>query len=164
MIVKQGHRAFELARKFAASAQLSDVRLASCKVWSQRQWSGSEAKSEVSFKVAAPDIGEKVAVLPISFSARMVDNTTETDIFGIECELEGNYFLRTDYRPSLGEVAAFQEANAVYHYWPFFREIVQNTSVRAGYPPIPIPHLMLSVEKSESEKPIKRVRLVKTPE
>jgi hypothetical protein len=163
MIIKQNQSSSELARKFASGAQLSDVRLAACRVWSQREWGGSDVKSEVTFKPSVPVIGEKVVFLPVTFSARMVDNIAEADIFGVECELEGRYVLRPDYQPTLEEVAAFQEANAVYHCWPFFREFVQSTSVRTGYPPVPVPLLMLAVEKPSAEKQPKRARALKAP-
>jgi preprotein translocase subunit SecB len=137
--------------------------LAACRVWSQREWSGDDAESKVTFKPSVPEVGEKAVVLPVSFSVRIVDNAAGSDIFGVECELEGRYSLRPDYHPTPEEVSAFQEANAVYHYWPFFREFVQSTSTRAGYPPVPVPLLTLSVERPSTEKQPKRARALKAP-
>ena len=80
----------------------------------------------------------------------------------MECELEARYVVRPEYEPTPEEVTAFQEANAIYHCWPFFREFVQATSVRTGYPPIPVPLLMLTVERPVSVKP--KERTLKAPQ
>jgi hypothetical protein len=164
MIITQTQAEFELAHRFGTNASLAEVRLASCRAWSQREWSGDSVKSEVKFKPSGPTITAKTVFLPVQFSARMIDNTAESspeDVFGVECELEARYVLRPGYAPTPEEVVAFQEANAVYHCWPFFREFVQGTSVRTGYPPVPIPLLRLSIEKPSSAKPIKRTKALK---
>jgi hypothetical protein len=160
MIIKQDRGTFELARKFAGNSQLADVRLASCRVWSRRDWRGESVKSQVSFKLSPPAITPDAVFLPIQFTVRMIDDTVEppasSDVFGAECELEGRYSVRPGYEPTSEEIVAFQEANAVYHCWPFFREFAQGTSVRTGFPPIPIPLLTLSVESPQSEKPTEK--------
>jgi hypothetical protein len=73
--------------------------------------------------------------------------TPGTTILNVNCKLETEFAFNNP-RPSEKELRAFAEGNAIFSSWGFFREFVQSSIVRMGYPPPMVPFLRLGVKDS----------------
>ena len=111
---------------------------------------------EVDFKPAAFHVEPESLTLDTDFKFAIArEGQKDNPVVLIECRFEGQYALVPEYIPSQEQIEAFRTANAVFNCWPFFREYVQNTTVRLGFPPPPIPFLRMTqkqvVEATTSE-------------
>ncbi len=79
---------------------------------------------------------------PVQFRFRVADDQN-LEIISLECVLQADYELNEGYQPTVEEIEAFTESNAVFNCWPYFRELAQNTLTRMNYPPLAIPFLRL---------------------
>jgi hypothetical protein len=67
-----------------------------------------------------------------------------TDLFRIMSTFELIYFLPDVIKPTPREITAFCRTNAMLNSWPYWREFVQNTSVRMNMPPLTLPLFRLT--------------------
>jgi len=146
LTVAQERERVKAAISFHTQAAIQQIRLV-----------GSELKTFVPldrelealrFKVDFRPQGRRSAGLQtffaIAFSLRVFDDEeSPSEIIRLDCVFETEYGLNEGYAPSEEELEAFQEANAVFNAWPFFREFAQNTVTRMGYPAPPIPFLRI---------------------
>ncbi len=75
------------------------------------------------------------------------DEEDPKDFVKIYCAFEAHYRVAENYQPTMDELNAFRKANAVFNSWPFFREYIQSTVSRMGFPPPPVPFLRLQPRK-----------------
>lgn len=61
----------------------------------------------------------------------------------IDCAFRVEYALRPGFEPSDAQIEAFQEGNAIFNAWPYFREYLQSTLQRMGLPTFTLPFLRL---------------------
>ncbi len=64
---------------------------------------------------------------------------TKQPIFQIVSVFLLEYQLADGFRPTPEELKAFVSANGLFHCWPYWRELVQNTTTRMGLPPVTLP-------------------------
>lgn len=108
----------------------------------------------------------KTAVFHFNAGVRLVDSASteavesqedipdEAVFIEIETEFCAQYGLDDDIdeeelRPALIEFARY---NVGYHVWPYWREYVQTTCARMGFPPIPIPMFRIPQPESSAEQ------------
>jgi preprotein translocase subunit SecB len=60
-------------------------------------------------------------------------------LFSIVVTLELVYVLAPGVQLKASEIEAFAEVNAVHNAWPYWRELVQNVTVRMQLPPLILP-------------------------
>jgi len=155
--IEQDKDAVEAAHRFQVSARLQDVQLLDCSA------SVSEANSDLEGEL---HLGLTTGTGILSQSEGKVRFWVRIDIFGdpagapqqpelhhfeVACRYALAYQLRPGYAPSAQELDAFREGNAVFHCWPYSRELVQNMTMRMGLPIPPLPFLRL-VPKITSKK------------
>ena len=81
--------------------------------------------------------------IPIRFGFKAVTEDEKTEVLVITCRLEVVYELAEGYEPTSEQIDAFSQGNAVFNCWSYFREYVQNSVARIGYPPVTIPFLRM---------------------
>jgi preprotein translocase subunit SecB len=161
MIIEQDRNQLQNAIYLHSRAEIKSLRLAWSRIESQSivRASSTEGLSlEIDFKPAAFRVGPEGLTLDTDFKFAIArEGQKDNPVVLIECRFEGQYALVPEYIPSEEQIEAFRTANAVFNCWPFFREYVQNTTVRLGFPPPPIPFLRMTqkqvVETPESELP-----------
>ncbi len=151
MVIKQTHEEFKAAMIFAASTQLLDVRLAASKVFSQRppvqSFDVFETRLNLGFDLAV--ISAAQAVVPVSVILKLIAGAEPDakELVEIECTFEATYAFRPEFTPTDEQVTAFQAGNTVFNCWPFFREFLQSSLQKMGYPVPPLPLLRLDPER-----------------
>ncbi|GEM_PF-1210413 len=78
--------------------------------------------------------------------------TGQRPVFSLNCTYELDYRLRAGFTPTKRQVKAFREGNAVFNIWPYFREYLQDTLARMGWPPLTAPFLRIEAEQMSEEK------------
>lgn len=141
------------------NSQLRTIRLSEANVWSISPTSelGENFNLKISFETAERNVDDHRMLLPINFIFDLFETPESANkyVVRINCKFEAHYALRPKYTPDPSHVKAFHEGNAVFNCWPFFREYVQNTVVRMGYPAPPIEFLRLSRKNEGLKKPTK---------
>ena len=67
------------------------------------------------------------------------------------------YDLRPGYVPPQQELDAFKDGNAIFHCWPYTRELVQSMTMRMGLPIPPLPFLRLAPKPEPKKAAVKRL-------
>jgi hypothetical protein len=138
---EQVANAFEVNRNVV----LRGIRLANATLSSKPLGEGQNAvlQTQVSFEPSNVSSESEALVLCVSFLFRIVEGEDGTERVSISCQLEADYGVRPGCVLSGQQIAAFHSGNAIFNCWPFFREYVQNSTVRMNYPAPPIPLLRL---------------------
>lgn len=138
----------DLAMAFVLRMVPTAVRLHSASVRRTADWDGltPPIKLQIEFKPEGVRRDESELLLRIHFTLRAVDSTgTEAgEALGVEAAFEVGYSPVSAEQPASEAIAAFHQANAVMHCWPFFREFVQSTVARMHLPVPPVPFLLLN--------------------
>ena len=138
---------------FFSRADLQQIALVSTAATRVSDWAKLKQplRTNVHFEPASVHLNENLARFKTEFAFTAVDSSSPpADAIKISCEFEATYELESGYKPSPGEVEAFQTGNAVVNCWPFFREFVQSTVVRMDLPAPPIPFLVLAPSRNTS--------------
>lgn len=143
----------EAAWAFFSRADLQQIALVSSAAMRVSDWAALKQplRTDVHFVPASVHLTENLARFKTEFAFTAVDSSSPAaDAIKINCEFEASYALNSGYKPSPGDVEAFQTGNAVVNCWPFFREFVQSMVVRMHLPPPPIPFLLLAPSRDTS--------------
>ena len=140
-------QSFNLQRR----AEIISVRLSTASIDSRPQ--PEESRQELSVSVGHTCVAEMVTdgtlLTNIDFALFASPQDESVRIFEVKCRFQVTYQLEPGYQPTPEEISAFSSANAVFNAWPYFREFVQNTCLRMGFPGTPsVPFLKL-IPKSE---------------
>ncbi|HCC58421.1 MAG TPA: hypothetical protein DEQ47_14415 [Solibacterales bacterium] len=76
-------------------------------------------------------------------------------VMDLTARFEVVYQLQEEFIPTQEQINAFSTGNAVYNYWPYFREYAQSEAMRASLPVLLIPFLrvQISVSPTPTENP-----------
>jgi hypothetical protein len=161
--IEQDQDTVRAAHRFQVSARLQDVQLLDCSA------SVSEASRELEGQlrlgltmetgVLSTSEGNARFWVRISIFGDPADAPEQPDRhhFEVACRYALDYALRPGYAPSSQDVDAFREGNAVFHCWPYSRELVQNMTMRMGLPVPPLPFLRLAPKAPPKKTTPKRL-------
>jgi hypothetical protein len=161
--IEQDKDKVRASHRFQVSASLQDVQLLDCSA------SVSEAKMEIGGQLRL-GLTMATGVLGLSegnarFWVRIIifgdpadaSEQPEHHHFEIACRYALAYDMQPGYTPSPQEVDAFREGNAVFHCWPYSRELVQNMTMRMGLLIPPLPFLRLTPKNEPRKSSPKRI-------
>ncbi len=158
MIIEQDKDQLRNAIGLHTKAEIRLIRLVESRVYSRSRIESITPVGlnfKIDFKPGSSSVEGDALTVETEFTFLITqEDDTEHPVIRINCRFEGLYHLIPDYVPSKEQVEAFRAGNAIFNCWPFFREYVQNTTVRMGVPPPPIPFLRIA-EKQSSEEPPK---------
>ncbi|MCC6262080.1 MAG: hypothetical protein IT169_00765 [Bryobacterales bacterium] len=109
----------------------------------------------VSYLVTAIPTRSAPATSPRKSKQRKEDGAPiDAPSLDVEASFEVDYRLRGEYVPGDASVDAFANGNAIFNVWPYFREFLQNMTVRMGHPPLTAPFLKLHQEPDVVNPPV----------
>ena len=73
-------------------------------------------------------------------------------VVSLECTYAVDYQLREGFEPSPKQVKAFKDGNVIFNCWPYFREYLQNSVQRMGFPPLVAPFLRVQPKPPKASK------------
>jgi hypothetical protein len=160
--IRQDKEEVAAAHRFQVNAELRDVQLLDCLV------STSEGKAQLEDRLRLrmttdPSVlhvaeGQAKIAVRISVFGDPDDAADETDshLFQVVCRYALLYDLRPGYVPAQRDLDAFKDGNAIFHCWPYTRELVQSMTMRMGLPVPPLPFLRLVPKPEPKKVPVKR--------
>lgn len=98
----------------------------------------------------------------IGTAVRMIDKSPDTEIpkdakpcVVIEASFVARYLMRNGSDIPHEALDEFATKNVIYHVWPYWREYLQSTCVRAQLPPFTLPMFVMR-PKPEAKKPARK--------
>lgn len=156
--IQQDKAKVKAACRFQMNAELTEIQLLDCSAATTETGEQPEGQLHLSFQFE-PDIlkaeqGNARFAVRITVFGDPKDTELQADshLFEVACRFALGYSLRPGYTPSPEDLEAFKDGNAVFHCWPFFRELVQNLTMRMGLHIPPLPLLRLA-PKPVTKKP-----------
>lgn len=144
--IRQGKDEVQAAHRFQMSAELRDVELLDCSASTSEGKGQSAGQLRLSLEMEPSVLhvseGEAKFAVRISVFGDPKDAAEEPDqhLFKIVCRYAVVYRLKPAYAPPQQELDAFKDGSAIFHCWPYTRELVQNLTMRMGLriPPLPL--------------------------
>jgi preprotein translocase subunit SecB len=140
-------QAFEVQR----NASICAVRLARGKVSSLSLDEASKEAINIKFSMKPRSVQAPRGILRVEVDFRAVGDVEvrsvdkkpakkETPV-SVECTFAVDYELQEGFQPSAMQVKAFRDGNVIFNCWPYFREYLQDSVQRMGFPPLIAPFL-----------------------
>jgi hypothetical protein len=160
--ITQGKDEVQAAHRFQINTELRGVQLLECSA------STSEGQAQLLDRLC---LGLKMepSVLAVSEEEARIGvgitvfgdpeeaaEDAQQHLFEVVCRYALIYRLDEGYAPAQEQLDAFKDGNAVFHCWPYARELVQNLTMRMGLPIPPLPFLRLA-PKPEPKKSTAKV-------
>jgi len=148
--ISQGKDEVQAAHRFQVSAELKDVQLLDCSASSSESTAQLKGQLRLGLNMepAVLNISEGEARFSVCITVfgdpADAPADKEPHLFQVVCRYALVYELRAGYTPSQQELDAFKDGNAIFHCWPYTRELVQNLTMRMGLPIPPMPFLRLA--------------------
>src|ERR1017187_5777530 len=161
-LIRQDKNEVHAAHRFQVNAELRDVQLLDCLA------SISEGKAELDDRLRLgmkmePSVlhvseGEAKFAVSISVFGDPNEAVVEADqhLFQVVSRYALVYDLRPGYVPPQQELDAFKDGNAIFHCWPYTRELVQSMTMRMGLAIPPLPFLRLAPKPEPKKAAVKR--------
>mgnify|MGYP005829204143 CR=1 FL=1 len=152
IIIEQNPDEIRLAFEVNQNASIDRIRLARAKVASRGMDEPPRSPIAVMFNFKSKPVNSPDGVMRIAIMFRMAGveekeeakrETKREPVVLVECAYEVDYVLREGFPITPDHVKAFQDGNAVFNAWPYFREYLQNSLQRMGLPPLTAPFLRL---------------------
>jgi preprotein translocase subunit SecB len=140
---------YDAARQVIAFAELSSVRVVRCKVAATP--GNMDANEKVSLSVRTrssarrANAGRMLCVLKFDLNATI--EGSDIDRVEISVDFEAAYTLPEEKRFSIKQLNAFASTNALLNVWPYWRELVQSFTTRAGLPALTLPLFRVQLAK-----------------
>ena len=162
-IIRQDKNEVQSAHRFQVNAELRDVQLLECLASTSEGKAQLEDRLRLGMKMepSVLHVSEGQAKLAVSISifGDPDDSAAETDshLFQIRSRYALQYDLKPGYMPAQQDLDAFKDGNAIFHCWPYTRELVQNMTMRMGLPIPPLPFLRLAPKPEPKKAVVKRL-------
>lgn len=162
LIIQQTPDEAKLAAEINRNCEMAAVRLRKSRLTSSvpEELPEGRLRSRFSHKAKTLPSASK-AVLRFEIDFRMTgylgDEGQGADdaVLSVECSFEVTYACADGFSPQDEAVRAFREGNAIFNCWPYFREYLQSSLLRMGYPPFAAPFLrLLPKPLSKNKKPL----------
>src|ERR1017187_2794990 len=161
-LIRQDKNEVHAAHRFQVNAEPRDVQLLDCLA------SISEGKAQLvdrlrlgmKMEPSVLHVSEGQAKFAVSISVFGDPNeaVVEADqhLFQVVSRYALVYDLRPGYVPPQQELDAFKDGNAIFHCWPYTRELVQSMTLRMGLAIPPLPFLRLAPKPEPKKAAVKR--------
>ncbi len=157
--IEQDADSVKLAIAVHQNAALSKVRLVKARLNSKLGPDAGSGEIDVSFhfKTKLVELGAEALRFEIQFRMAGLRGIVPEEIVGVDCTFEAVYDLRPDFVVTKEMVEAFQKGNAIFNVWPYFREYLQSSLTRMGYPPLVAPFLVLKPKRAKHKVQVDQV-------
>jgi hypothetical protein len=152
-----------LALEVNRNAAITCLRLSRSKMAGQPLEEVPKGSIDVEFAIKSRRVDAPKGRLRVEVDFRMVLRVEQEatrpkpgrkakPIANVECTFAVDYQLREGFEPSAEHVRTFKDGNVIFNCWPYFREYLQESIQRMGYPPLTAPFLRVQPKPSKSGK------------
>ena len=148
LAIERPQRELVLAGKVASVSEIRTAILLESKARldiAHLKQAGPDHKApSVVMKVTSKSAGRLVPENLLQATLKFKLTATQEDVdkhpvFEITSVYLFEYELAEGFKPTPEELNAFVSNNGLFNCWPFWRELVQNTAMRMGLPPLTLP-------------------------
>jgi hypothetical protein len=165
IVIRQSQEEVRLAVELHQRASISRIRLARARLAAASVDITPDSRIEVAFAIRSKALEGPQGILRLEITFRMTgteryaaegveaiaESKPESKVL-VECVYETDYDLMDDFEPTPRHIKAFQDGNAIFNAWPYFREYLQSSLQRMGLPAMAAPFLRLQPKA----KPVKK--------
>ena len=161
-LIRQDKNEVHAAHRFQVNAELRDVQLLDCLASTSEGKAQLEDRLRLGMKMEPSVLhvseGQAKFAVSISVFGDPNDAAVEADqhLFQVVSRYALVYDLRPGYVPPQQELDAFKDGNAIFHCWPYTRELVQSMTMRMGLAIPPLPFLRLAPKPEPKKAAVKR--------
>ena len=162
--IAQTREDIRLAFEVQQNSAITFVRLARAKLVSQALDDAAKGPVAINFRIKSRSVQAPKGTLRIEVDFRMTGDLEDQAgvrgkaaaeairLVSVACTYAVDYQLREDFEPSTRQVNAFKDGNVIFNCWPYFREYLQDTVQRMGFPPLTAPFLRVQPKPPRSDK------------
>lgn len=167
--LEQSREEVSLAFEVHKNASITDVRLSKSRLTSHQLEESREGPIVVKFVIRSRSADAPKGILRVEVDFRMVGEVEASRAKGpasskplpvmtVESTYVVDYELREGFEPSAQHVKAFREGNVIFNCWPYFREYLQESVQRMGFPGLTAPFLRVERKppKNGKKPPVKQ--------
>lgn len=160
--ISQGKDEVVAAHRFQISAEIQDVQLLDCtaSISGDQSQIGEHLRLGMQMESEVLSVSEEEARFSVRITVFGDPNEAAEDqephLFQVVSRHAILYGLRPGYKPSQPELDAFKDGNAIFHCWPYTRELVQSLTMRMGLRIPPLPFLRLAPKREPKKSSPKR--------
>jgi len=157
--IQQDQAKVKATRRFQLNAELTEIQLLDCSAAIAERAGQLEGQLRLGFQLEPSILSAKEGSARFAVRVKIFGDAKDAELqadkhfLEVACRFALGYALKPGYTPSQEDLDAFNEGNAVFHCWPFFRELVQNLTMRMGLEISPLPLLHLA-SKPAPKKPL----------
>ena len=128
----------ESARRLISCAHLQSIRVV--KLALSTDLTDESSAEEVDISTTGKSDGRVVqGGMVLLFDLRVRGKSGERTVIDLGGRIEARYEIPNIEEPTLAQIRAFAKSNGMLNIWPYWRECVQSTVLRAGLPPLTLP-------------------------
>jgi hypothetical protein len=162
IIIEQTQEEMALAFEVHCNAAICAVRLSRSKLAGQPLDEAPEGPVVIKFTMKSRSVEAPKGKLRVEVDFRMAGEiepqpaerqpAKKHTIASLECTYAVDYQLREGFEPSPKQVKAFKDGNVIFNCWPYFREYLQESVQRMGFPPLVAPFLRVQPKPPKATK------------
>lgn len=160
--IEQTQEEMALAFEVHRSAAICAVRLSRSKMAGQPLDEAPKGPIIIKFTMKSRSVEAPKGRLRVEVDFRMAGEieaqpaekqpAKKHTIASLECTYVVDYQLREGFEPSPKQVKAFKDGNVIFNCWPYFREYLQESVQRMGFPPVVAPFLRVQPKPPKATK------------
>ncbi len=162
IIIEQTQEDIVLAFAVHSNAAICGIRLFRSRIAGQLLDQPTEGRIVVRFTMKSRNVEAPKTKLRFEVGFR-VSGQVETQpaqkkpekkgvLVAVACTYAVDYELREGFEPSAKQVKAFKDGNVIFNCWPYFREYLQESVQRMGFPPLTAPFLRVQPKAPKAAK------------
>jgi hypothetical protein len=154
--IQQSAKEMALAAEVNRNAAICAVRLSHSRMTSRALDEPPKGRIQVRFTVKSRPVDGPKGKLRVRVDFRMMGElepqqapegrAKKERIVSVECSYAVDYQLREGFEPSIKQIKAFKDGNVIFNSWPYFREYLQESIQRMGFPPLTAPFLRVQTK------------------
>ena len=160
--IQQDQAKVKAACRFQMNAELTELHLLDCSAAITETSGQPESQLRLSLQFEPSILGAEQGNARFAVRIKIFGDPKDAELqadkhlLEVACQFALGYALKPGYTPSQADLDAFKEGNAIFHCWPFFRELVQNLAMRMGLQISPLPLLRLAPKAAPKKQPAGR--------
>lgn len=158
--IEQTREEMGLAFEVHRNADMSSIRLSRSKMACQVPEEASSGSIAVDFAIKSQRVPAPKGMLRMEVDFRMAGEpksepatkrgAKRAPVVSVGCVYLVDYQLKEGFDPSPRQVKAFKDGNVIFNCWPYFREHLQESIQRMGFPPLTAPFLRVQPKPSKA--------------
>ena len=161
IVIEQSHETAKLAFELHRNVELKAIRLTDSKLSSTRFIQAPAGAIGIAIDFESKQLTAPAGAISLQVGFKMAGTESpdepeatrnEEPMVTVSCSYDVEYVVREGFQPSKAQIDAFREGNAIFNVWPYFREYLQSSLQRMGFPPFVAPFLKIEPQRKAPKR------------